>query len=133
MKEKIEEISTLREKMLISSYGEFISMILDSKIKASSKENIIFMFEKSQESNYFNENLDKIQKLFNEELNKDYKPIAVDAKEWEKIKTEFNNKLKKYNKKDDNTLFLEIFKEEKKELENLFSDVIEYNQKEGIL
>ena len=127
MKEKIEEMSNLREKMLISSYGEFISMILDSKIKASSKENIIFMFEKSQESNYFNENLDKIQKLFNEELNKDYKPIAVDAKEWEKIKTEFNNKLKKYNKKDDNTLFLEIFKEEKKELENLFSDVIEYN------
>ena len=127
MKEKMEEMSNLREKMLISSYGEFISMILDSKIKASSQENIIFVFDKSAESNYFNENLNKIQKLFEEELNRNYKPIAVDVDEWEKIKTEFNNKLKKYEKKDDIEIFNEIFKEEKQELENLFSDVIEYN------
>ena len=127
MKEKIEEMNSLREKMLISSYGEFISMILDSKIKASSQENIIFVFDKSAESNYFNENLNKIQKLFEEELSKTYKPIAVDVEEWEKIKTEFNNKLKKYENKSDEELFNEIFKEEKKELENLFSDVIEYN------
>lgn len=127
MKEKIEEMNNLREKMLISSYGEFISMILDSKIKASSLDNIIFVFDKSSESNYFNENLDKIQKLFNEELNKNYKPIAVDITEWEKIKLEFNSKLKKYKKTDDEKLFNEIFKEEKKELENLFSEVIEYN------
>ena len=133
MKEKIEEINNLREKMLISSYGEFISMILDSKIKASSQDNIIFVFDKLSESNYFNENLDKIEKMFSEELNKDYKPIAVDISEWEKIKTEFNNKMKKYEKKDDSTLFKEIFNGEKKELENLFSEVIEYNQKEGIL
>ena len=78
-------------------------------------------------SNYFNENLDKIQKLFTEELDKEYRPIAVDIDEWEKIKTEFNNKLKKYEYKDDQEIFLKIFKEEKQELENLFSDVIEYN------
>ena len=127
MKEKIEEINNLREKMLISSYGEFISMILDSTIKASSLENIIFVFDTNQESKYFNENLNKIQKLFKEELEKEYKPIAVSKEEWEQIKNEFNNKLKKYQKQDDNELFNELFKEEKKELENLFSDVIEYN------
>ena len=127
MKEKIEEMNNLREKMLISTYGEFISMILDSTIKASSKDNIIFVFDKQSESNYFNENLDKIQKLFDEELNKPYKPIAVAKEEWEIIKTEFNNKLKKYEYKEDDQIFSEIFKEEKQELENLFSDVIEYN------
>ena len=127
MKEKIEEINNLREKMLISSYGEFISMILDSTIKASSLENIIFVFDTNQEAKYFNENLNKIQKLFKEELEKEYKPIAVSKEEWEQIKNEFNNKLKKYQKQDDNELFNELFKEEKKELENLFSDVIEYN------
>ena len=127
MKLKIEEMNSLREKMLISSYGEFISMILDSNIKASSKDSIIFVFDKEAESKYFNENLDKIQKLFYEELNKEYKPISVYKDEWEKIKQEFNNKLKKYIKQDDEKIFKEIFKEEKPELENLFSDIIEYN------
>lgn len=127
MKEKQEEMNSLREKMLISSYGEFISMILDAKIKASSQENIIFVFDKSSESVYFNENLDKIEKLFNEELNKDYKPISVNIDEWEIIKQEFNSKTKKYIKQDDDSIYNEIFKQEKKEIENLFSDVIEYN------
>ena len=127
MKEKIEEMNSLREKMLISSYGEFISMILDSTIKASSKENIIFMFQTEAESKYFNENINKIEKLFKEELDKQYKPISVSKNEWEIIKNEFNNKLKKYIKQDDEQLFKKIFKEEKKEIENLFSDIIEYN------
>ncbi len=127
MKEKIEEMNNLREKMLISSYGEFISMILDSTIKASSLENIIFVFDKNTESKYFNENLDKIQKLFKDELDKDYKPIAVDKEEWEKIKTDFNQKLRNFEKKDDSIIYNELFKEEKKELEKLFGDVIEYN------
>ncbi len=127
MKEKIEEMNSLREKMLISSYGEFISMILDSNIKASSIDNIIFVFNKTTESKYFNENLDKIEKLFKEELGKEYKPISVDKEEWEIIKNDFNKKLKKYEKKDDNNIYNQLFKEEQKELENLFSDVIEYN------
>ena len=126
MQEKINEISNLREKMLISTYGEFISMILDSKIKATSKENIIFVFKKQAESDYFNENLDKIQDMFLEELKKDYKPISVCEEEWEKIKQEFNSKTKKYIKNDDKELFDKLFKKEEK-IEKIFSDIIEYN------
>ena len=127
MQSKMEEMANLREKMLISSYGEFISMILDSKIKASSKTNIVFMFEKESEKNYFNANLNKIEKMFIEELEKEYKPIAVDKEEWEKIKQEFNSKSKKYEIKEESKIYDEIFKENKKEIENLFSDIIEYN------
>jgi len=126
MQEKIVEISNLREKMLISTYGEFISMILDSKIKATSKENIIFVFKKQTESDYFNENLDKIQDMFLEELKKEYKPISVFEDEWEEIKQEFNSKTKKYIKKEDNELFDKLFKKEEK-IEKIFSDIIEYN------
>ena len=126
MQEKITEISNLREKMLISTYGEFISMILDSKIKATSKENIIFVFKKQTESDYFNENLDKIQDMFIEELKKEYKPISVCEEEWEEIKQEFNSKSKKYVQKEDKELFDKIFKKAEK-IEKMFSDIIEYN------
>ena len=122
-----EKILTLREKMLISSYGEFISMILDAEIKATSDNYIIFVFQKDLISKKFNENLDKIEKLFIDELNEKYYPISVDDIEWEKIKNEFNSKTKEYTLISDNALFNEIFeKKENNELETLFADVVQY-------
>ncbi len=123
------KIDNLHEMMFTTSYGEYISIVLDGKIKAANNTNLIFVYEKDKMADEFNKHIDIIEKMFNELLSIDYNIIAVAGNEWDKIKDEYNSKTKKYVMIDEKDLKGQIFtkESEKNDIDNLFGEIIEYN------
>lgn len=98
---KRDEFIKIREKLENicknnNEYEEEIEIIKNGVLKAASSEYIVYVFENENESDYFNENLLKIEKMVNEVLNKPYKLISTYKDEWEKIRISFNNKEKNF-------------------------------------
>ena len=116
------EIEKIKSLLLNNRYSQFVSLILDGSIRAASEKNLLFMYELKTDSEMFNNNLNIIEEIIEKSLENNYSVISVDKNEWEIIKNEFNNHLKKYE-----------YKEEKKIKENnennikqMFDGIIEY-------
>ena len=132
-KSKIIEINKYLEKLKLKildhKYGKYISLLLDSNIKATSKEGIIFVFEEKAASENFNENIPSIELLLSSIDLKDYKIISTYLEEWNIIKNEFNSKQKKYDydfkiiSEDD--VYEKVLSSEN-EIQEIFNDCIEY-------
>lgn len=123
-----EKIDFVRDYLFEEEYNEIVSLILDGTVKAASPNHIIFVFNQEWQSIKCNQEIIKIEELLNKIYKKKYNVIAVDMKEWNKIKEKFNSKKTKYTymeePKDLITYFIK--KEEKNEIEQTFSDIIEY-------
>ena len=87
-KEKIKQIDM--------DESEYIKLLDNGMIKAYGKNYFIIVYEKNSDVEYFNNNYKTIDKLLSNNYNEMVRGIAVNEKEWEIIKTEFNNKTKKY-------------------------------------
>ncbi len=120
LKSKIEEIRLL---IINPDYSELAAMIIDGELKAASDEYIIFVFGNSRDSDNFNEKMYEIDKMLSEQFDKQYKTVAVDQENWNNIKQEFNNKLKKYEYIEEPTLDMK----KNTEIEELFDEIIEYS------
>jgi hypothetical protein len=107
------------------TYSEVTSLVLEGELKALGNNNIIFVYKNDRISKLFNEQIIKIEELFNEVFNEEYKVIATDTNKWNKIKDEFNNKKKKYEYIEEPSLD-NMKKKEKNPIDNEFSDIIEY-------
>ena len=108
-----------------TNYIEVASLILEGELKALGNNNIIFVYKNDRLSKLFNEQIIKIEELFNEVFKEQYKVIATNIDKWNKIKDEFNNKKKKYEYIEEPSLD-NIKKKEKNPIDNEFSDIIEY-------
>lgn len=93
--EFVETIDKINDYEHHTKYNEYIPIILNGKIKAIGKENIIIVLN-DNDSITFNDNLDVIDELFYKVYNIKYHLISVTNSEWETIKTEFNSKQKEY-------------------------------------
>lgn len=121
-KPRLEEI---RVMLMNPTYSEITSLVLEGELKALGNNNIIFVYKNERISKLFNEQIIKIEELFNEVFKEEYKVIATDINKWNKIKDEFNNKKKKYEYMEEPSLD-NIKKQEKNPIDNEFSDIIEY-------
>ena len=121
-KTRLEEI---RVMLMNPTYSEVTSLVLEGELKALGNNNIIFVYKNDRISKLFNEQIIKIEELFNEVFKEEYKVIATDINKWNKIKDEFNNKKKKYEYIEEPSLD-NIKKKEKNPIDNEFSDIIEY-------
>ncbi len=121
-KDRIDEIRSL---IINPDYSEYASMVIDGDLRALGNENMIFVFSNERDSNQFNENIIKIDKMLKDYFDKTYKTIAVTKEEWETIKTEFNSKKRQYTYMEEPKIIDES-KEEKDELEEMFGEIIEY-------
>ena len=123
-----EKIDFVRDYLFEEEYNEIVSLILDGTVKAASPNHIIFVFNQEWQSIKCNQEIIKIEELLNKIYEKKYNVIAVDMEEWNKIKEKFNSKKTTYTymeePKDLITYFIK--KEEKNEIEQVFSDIIEY-------
>lgn len=122
------KIDTVREYLFDEEYNEFVSLILDGAIKASSDSHIIFVFNHEWQSNKFNENIVKIEELLEKIYKKKYIVISTDLNHWNTIKDEFNSKKNKYSLINEPIELTNFFvkKDKKNEIEETFSDIIEY-------
>ena len=130
-KKHLLEIKNILEKvqglLLDPDYGKSASMVMDGNLKAASEENLIFMYKTSHLSNLFNQNLLMLEKTIEKVCRKHYNIIAVSEEEWEKLKKEFNGKLRKFVYQKEDIKLEEIFSSQKDELISLFGDIIEYS------
>ena len=117
----------LNEELMNPDYSHEASMLLDGTLKATSEENLIFMYKTSRISYKFNENLINLEAAIENALGKKYKLIAVDQDEWEIIKDEFNHKKRKFEYQKEDFNLEEVFREETDDITKMFEDIIEYN------
>lgn len=130
-KKRMNEIKKTIENskgfILNKKYGDLMSLILDSKIKACGNNYLIFVYESERMSDFFNENILQIEELIKKITKEEFKVISTCINEWNIIKEEFNNKKKKYTFiEETNTLSILKKKEEDKMLD-FFGDIVEYN------
>ena len=123
-----EKIDFVRDYLFEEEYNEIVSLILDGTVKAASPSHIIFVFNQEWQSIKFNQEIIKIEELLNKIYEKKYNVIAVDMEEWNKIKEKFNSKKTTYTYMEEPKELINYFikKEEKNEIEQAFSDIIEY-------
>lgn len=114
VKEKLPEV---RNYILDMNYNFVASLVIDGTLKAAGGDYLVFVYNNNHDANTFNDNIDKIELLFEILYNKKYKVIATSIDEWEKIRDEFNNKKK---------VFTFVPEEEKKvESDNLTNQIEE--------
>lgn len=129
LKNIIPSLELLNDLLLNPDYSKSASILLDGALKAASEENLIFVYNTKRLSDLFNENLINLEETLAKILNKKYNLIATNIDEWEILKKDFNNKLRKFIYKEEDFKLEDIFKdeEEKNNIETMFEDIIEYN------
>jgi DNA polymerase-3 subunit gamma/tau len=126
---KIKSLEDDLKPLLINlDYSKYVSIILDGNLKAASENYLIYVFNTETDSDLFNENILKIEEIVAKVFKHNYKVISTDNISWEIIKKEFNSHLKQYTYVEETESIDQILKNENKnEIENLFSDAINYN------
>lgn len=124
------QIDLLKPLLLEPKYSELISLILDGEIKAASEKYLIFVYNNNLMAHAFNNNIGNIESILSLKLDEKYRVIAVDIKEWEIIKNEFNLKLKKYEFIEEENNIVECTQKQN-DIENdpmiaMFGDIVEY-------
>ncbi len=122
----------VEDYLLDENYSVFASMIIDGELKATSDEYLVFVFKTENLSLEFNKNIVTVQELFEKIFNKLYKVISTDDISWEIIKKDFNNKSVVFEYIEEQQdlekkISMNNYKNEVKELDNIFGDIVEYN------
>ena len=131
IKNKLNEVQTL---VLSPEYNYEASLVLDGKLKAYGNDYLVFVYDTEHFSDLFNENILKIEQMFEKIFHKKYKLISTYLSDWEKIKNEFNKKIKKYEFIEDKIDLNKIFNLNKNQnnIDQLFDDIVEYKEEERI-
>ena len=124
------KLSSINNLILDPDYGEIVSMLFDGEIKAANDEYIVFVFKTENITNMFNYSLLEVEDFFNKKFNVNYKLIGVSQNNWNYIKTEFNNKEKKYSYVKENFELNEILNNKSKKInssiDSMFKNIVEY-------
>jgi len=126
LKEVRDRLPEVRNYILDINYNFVASLVIDGVLKAAGANYLIFVYNNVHDSDMFNENLDKIELLFETLYNKKYRVISTSIDAWEIIRDDFNNKKKVYTfikeeekKKEENTELIS-----QNEIESDFGDLI---------
>ena len=121
----------VKDKLSIENNFKLLGMIENATVEVVSSKNVIFSFNNANDAIIFNENVNRIEKYYNEKNNSVYKFIAISLNEWDIIRQEFiKNKGKVYSYIDENDVkYMSDEKDETFELaESLFgNDILEVN------
>ena len=120
-------LDELKNYLLDKNYGKWASLLLDGKLKATSSEYVIFVYDNYDISNLFNSNFLIIENLLEKILTKRYKVVSVSFDEWEQIRDLFNSKKKKFIYRPENGQFdnLNVVQSDD-EIASMFEDVVDY-------
>lgn len=127
------KLEVVQNFLIDPDFSDVAGLILDGELKAASNKNLIFVYASENISLNFNIKLRQIEQLLSKIGLNNFKVIATDSYEWNKIKEEFNSKTKKYEYVDDTDIEKELYKDndkkhEKNSIENMFNDIIEYDK-----
>ena len=125
-----KKMENVKDYAVDLEYSEIASILLDGKLKAASKEYMMYMYDENIECVKFNKNILNIESLIRIITGSDFKVIAINNDEWEVIKEEFNSKKKKYEKVEETDEIKDFISGLNKMtgdfLDENFSDIISY-------
>lgn len=125
-----KKMDVVKDYAVDLEYNDIASILLDGKLKAASKEYMMYVYDENIESERFNKNLIRIESLIKIITGIDYKVISINNDEWEVIKEEFNGKKKNYIKTEESEKIKNIISSLSKVtgdfLDENFSDIISY-------
>ena len=126
----LKKIDKLNDFIFDSNKGYLVSEILNGKLQASSKNNIILSYEYDSIVNQNIQNIEQLTKVFNELTNSSKKIAIITDLEWnieKKRYIEFTKQGNKYTIKEEPSMGIKV--EEKKEDKNstlaMFGDIVE--------
>lgn len=114
-----EKLPEVRNYILDMNYNFVASLVIDGTLKAAGGDYLVFVYNSIHDVNLFNDNIDKIELLFEILYNKKYKVIATSIDEWEKIRDDFNHKKKVFTFVDEKEETIQV---EKDNLTNQIED-----------
>ena len=96
-KDFLDKWNNLLNKLNIKNEYNILGMIEKADIQVVSDTNVLFSLKKDNESLIFNNNINVIEKYYNDEYHSNYKFISLSSTEWNKERKKFiENKDKKY-------------------------------------
>lgn len=124
-----QKIELIKKYLIDEQYGKWVALILDGELKAAGKNYLIFVYKDEAMENLFNQNWCHIEKILEKVYQENVKVVATSLEEWNQIRLEFNSKTKKYEWQEEPSLkYSEPMTINKNNIENLFEDIIEYNE-----
>lgn len=127
MKNRIDEV---RNFLIDPDYTDIASIIIDGDLKAASNENLIFLYKTKRMELEFNVNIPLIDELLEKVFHQPYKAVATNESDWNKIKEEFNSKIKTYVYMEEPKNIKEYLGNDEKDeslIDNLFGEIVEYS------
>ena len=125
-----KKMENVKDYAIDLEYNETAGLLLDGKLKAASKEYMLYVYDEKLETDKFNRSSTRIESLIKIITGSDYKVIAIDNEDWEVVKEEFNSKKKKYIKEEESEelreFILSLNKLTGDFLDENFSDIISY-------
>ena len=128
-----EKLLMIKDYVSNEKYGSVVSLLLDGELKAKGNNYIIYVYNDSKMTDSFNNKLKEIETFMLEIFKQQFKVISATLNEWEIIKKDFNNSLKKHEKKytlmKDIELIMPTDKTkyiEPNDIDNMFSEIVKY-------
>lgn len=128
-----EKLLMIKDYVSNEKYGSVVSLLLDGELKAKGNNYIIYVYNDSKMTDSFNNKLKEIETFMLEIFKQQFKVISATLNEWEIIKKDFNNSLKKHEKKYTLMKDIELITPseerntiEPNDIDNMFSEIVKY-------
>ena len=128
-----KKLLMIKDYVSSERYGSVVSLLLDGELKAKGNNYIIYVYNDSKMTDFFNNKLKDIENFMLEIFKQQFKVISATLNEWEIIKKDFNNSLKNHEKKytlmKDVELIIPNDKSktiEPNDIDNMFSEIVKY-------
>ena len=128
-----EKLLMIKDYVSSEKYGSVVSLLLDGELKAKGNNYIIYVYNDSKMTDSFNNKLKEIETFMLEIFKQQFKVISATLNEWEIIKKDFNNSLKKHEKKYTLMKDIELITPseerntiEPNDIDNMFSEIVKY-------
>lgn len=127
-----KQMEDIVELSVVSKYKKILPILMDGQIKAYGNNQIVYAFKEDYCADLFNQNINLIEEILFKKVGNKHKVVAVNEKEWDSIKKEFNNKTKKYDYIEENfniQLFAKktiIKDQDDDKIKHLFGDIVKY-------
>ena len=128
-----EKLLMIKDYVSSEKYGSVVSLLLDGELKAKGNNYIIYVYNDSKMTDFFNNKLKEIETFMLEIFKQQFKVISATLNEWEIIKKDFNNSLKNHERKytlmKDVELIIPSDKTksiEPNDIDNMFSEIVKY-------
>ena len=128
-----EKLLMIKDYVSSEKYGSVVSLLLDGELKAKGNNYIIYVYNDSKMTDSFNNKLREIETFMLEIFKQQFKVISATLNEWEIIKKDFNNSLKKHEKKYTLMKDIELITPseerntiEPNDIDNMFSEIVKY-------